>query len=869
MALVPGTRLGHYEVVAPLGAGGMGEVYRAHDTRIGRDVAVKVLPAALAQDEERLRRFEQEARAAGRLSHPNVLTVHDVGRHEGLPYVVSELLEGETLRERLRGTALPVRKAIEIAIQIARGLAAAHEQGIVHRDLKPENVFVAKDGQVKILDFGLAKLMRAEAPLEAESNLRTEGYGTDPGTVLGTVGYMSPEQVRGRPLNHRSDIFSLGAILYEMLSGRRAFAGDSSVETLNAILKEDPPELSETGKPLPPALDRIVRHCLEKSPDERFASAHDLAFDLASLSGASAPRLEPSPLPARRNISCLVVPSALLTALAAGLVGGWLIWNTGPVSNASYGKLTFRRGPVWSARFAPDGRTVFYAASWDGAQKSELFSVRVERPESLRLALPAGQVESISRGGEMLLLDVSHFSTRWARTGTLSRTPLSGSAPRDLLDDVGSADWSPDESALAVVRAPGWRYRLEFPVGKILYETTGWISHPRVSPDGNAVAFLDHPVFGDDLGSVAIVDRTGKKTTLSPTWQSVQGLAWSASGREIWFTGSEYPRPGGPGGSYVLEAVTRTGRRRTVATGPGQLTLQDISRDGRALFILRNLRFGLLGVVSGETTERDFSALDWSVLPLLSDDRKTVVFTEEGAGAGAGYSVYSRKLDGSPAVRLGEGLALAISPDGKWVLTCLMLSKPPQIVLLPTGAGEPRSFPNDSIDHAHFEEFAAFLPDGKRIVFVGHEPGRPTRVFVQDLTGGAARPVTPEGVVASLLSPDGKSLLIRTSDKGFVLTPMEGGPSRAVPGLEPEDRPLRWASDGRTVFAGEARHALPARVFRVDSETGRREVWREFRPADPAGITDVAPLAISADGKTIVFKYARALSELYIVEGLK
>jgi Tol biopolymer transport system component len=505
---------------------------------------------------------------------------------------------------------------------------------------------------------------------------------------------------------------------------------------------------------------------------------------------------------------------------------------------------------------------IVYAAAWDGAQKPELFSVRAESPESLRLALPARQVESISRSGEMLLLDILHFSTAGTgETGTLSQTPLSGSAPRELLEDAGAADWSPDGSALAVVRAPNWRYRLEFPVGKVLYETTGWVSHPRVSPRGDSVAFLDHPVSSDDLGSVAIMDRSGKKRILSAGWGSVQGLAWSASGEEIWFTAART-------GARALYAVSLSGRQRTLATAPGGMMLQDVSRDGRALFIRGSAQLGILGLVPGETKERDLSGLEWSSGPLLSEDAKTLAFTEWGEGAGAtGSSVYMRKLDGSPAVRLGAGQALAISPDGKWILICVMGSTPSPIVLLPTRTGEPRSFPKDAIDHAGFE-FAAFLPDGKNIIVTGREPGRPPRVFVQDLAGGAARPVTPEGVVASLLSPDGKTLLIRT-EQGFALTPLEGGPSRAVPGLDREDRPLRWASDGRGFFVGHGRSGVQLPVFLVDTETGRREVWKEFRPADLGGITDIGPWAISADGETILFLYTRILTDLYLAEGLK
>ena len=293
MPLTPGSRLGPYEILAPIGAGGMGEVYRARDPRLGREVAIKVLPASFSADADRLRRFEQEAQAAGVLNHPNIIAVYDIGTHDGAPYVVQELLEGETLRAVLAGGRLSPRKAIDYALQIAHGLAAAHEKGIVHRDLKPENVFVTTDGRVKILDFGLAKLTHTEERGQA-TNLPTATAGTEPGVVLGTLGYMSPEQVRGKPADARSDIFSFGAILYEMLSGKRAFHGDSAADTMSAILKEDPPDLSVTNQNISPGLERIVRHCLEKNPEQRFHSAHDLAFDLEALSGLSTPRLEPS-----------------------------------------------------------------------------------------------------------------------------------------------------------------------------------------------------------------------------------------------------------------------------------------------------------------------------------------------------------------------------------------------------------------------------------------------------------------------------------------------------------------------------------------------------------------------------------------------
>src|SRR6266498_267147 len=287
MAIEVGKSLGNYKVVSAIGAGGMGEVYRARDTKLGRDVAIKVLPASLSESAERLNRFEQEAQAAGALNHPNILVIHHIGIHDGAPYIVSELLEGETLRERMGGAALPQRKAIDYALQIAKGLAAAHEKGIVHRDIKPDNIFITHDGRVKILDFGLAKLTSATDGNQSQTEVPTRKVNTDPGTVMGTMGYMSPEQLKGQAADHRSDIFSFGAILYEMLSGKRAFRGDSMAETMSAILREDPPDLSETNKTVSPALERLVRHCLEKNPEERFHSASDLAFAIESLSGAT------------------------------------------------------------------------------------------------------------------------------------------------------------------------------------------------------------------------------------------------------------------------------------------------------------------------------------------------------------------------------------------------------------------------------------------------------------------------------------------------------------------------------------------------------------------------------------------------------
>ncbi len=857
MALSAGTRLGPYEILAPLGAGGMGEVYRARDERLKRDVAIKVLPASFSADPDRLRRFEHEAQAAGVLNHPNITVVYDIGSHEGAPYVVQELLEGETLRAELASGHLPPRRAIDYAAQIARGLSAAHSKGIVHRDLKPENLFVTGDGRVKILDFGLAKLTQPEEGPGLQTGLPTASIGTEPGVVMGTLGYMSPEQVRGQAAGPVSDIFALGAILYEMLSGNRAFRGNSAGETMAAILKEDPPEISLTHQNIGAGLDRIVHHCLEKNPERRFQSASDVAFDLEALSGSgvSGPNVERAPT-VRFRKSVLAMIAAVAVAVAAGLFAGHRMWTSPASRPPSFQKLTHRRGFVDSGRFAADGHTVYYAANWDGAEKPQLFSTRLESPGSLSLDLPSGRVEAISRAGEMLILSDALFSAGYAHRGVLRSAPLSGGAARDLFEDVVGADWTPDGRSMALVRAPDWRHRLEFPAGKVVYQTTGWISHPRVSPSGDAVAFLDHPQFGDDAGAVALIDRNGRKTTLSKGWVSIQGLAWSPSGKEVWFTAFD------SGSTHSLYAVTRTGQRRLVGTAPGSQKLEDISADGRILLIFSNQRIGLIGLAA-DSKPRNLSWLDWSVNPILSNDGRTVVFNDEKEG-----SVYLRKTDGSPALRLGEGEALALSPDGKWVLADLGRLSPAPLTLLPTGAGEPKTLPKDSINHEPVP--GSFLPDGRSVVFVGSEAGHTRRTWIQDLDGGKARPITPEGVVGAVLSPDGRFVVARGSDQSPAVYPVEGGPARPIEGLDPKDEILRWSADQKFLYVGASPGRSPtARIYRYELSTGRREPWKEFTLPDPAGVDDFRAASITPDGKELVFTYLQDFSDLYVVDGLR
>ena len=856
--LSSGAKLGPYEILSPLGAGGMGEVYRAHDPRLEREVAIKVLPASYSRDADRLRRFELEARAVAALNHPNIVSVFDLGTYEEAPYVVSELLEGETLRDRLQAGAFTARKAIDFAIQIAHGLAAAHQKGIAHRDLKPENIFITKDGRVKILDFGLAKLTQPEGSSAAQTSLPTTPSGTEPGVVLGTVGYMSPEQVRGAPADHRSDIFAFGAILYEMLSGQRAFKRDSSIETMTAILKEDPPELSATNKNISPGLERVVNHCLEKSPEQRFQSARDLAFGLEALSGISGTTAAQKTMAASSK-------KVWVRALGAGLVAAMLLAlgiivgrQTSKTSQPFFQRLTFRRGFLTSAKFAPDGNTIVYSAAWDG-NPPEIFSTVPENLGARPLGITDADLLSVSSAGELAILlhPVAGFGPG-SSTGKLARVPLTGGAPREILDDVMEADWSPSGTQLAVIHIVGGSVRLEYPIGKVLYETSGWLSRPRISPQGDKVAFLEHPVRGDDAGSMAVVDLTGKKVTLDAGSISEQGLAWSPRGDEVWFSATK------AGNTEKLFAATLAGKVRLILRTAGSVVLDDISRNGRALITQSNARLGIFALSADETKERDLSWLDWSRARDLSSDGKTLLFDETGEGGGEKYGIYLRKTDGSPAIRLGDGNAVALSPDGQWAISTPQ-GAPVQLHLLPTGTGEERPLTHDDINHL----YAQWFPNAKRFLFAGHEPGKGVRLYIEDMEGGRPRAISPEGMgLLFSISPDGNTVAAVGSDHRIALYPTRGGEARQIPSIEPGLIPMRWASDGRSLFVFRG-GTTSGQIFRLDPETGRAQLWKEIRPADPAGIVRVLRPVITPDGKAYAYSYGRTLSDLYLVQDLK
>jgi Tol biopolymer transport system component len=835
----------------------MGEVYRARDARLNRDVAIKILPASFSTDPERLQRFAQESKATAALNHPNILSIFDIGEDRGAPYVVSELLEGETLRDRLRNGALTSRKAIDYAQQIARGLAAAHEKGIVHRDLKPENLFITQDGRAKILDFGLAKITRPEA--DVSGNEPTQQVGTEAGIVMGTVGYMSPEQVRGKPADPRSDIFAFGAILYEMLSGKRAFHGDSSVDTMSAILKEEPADLSETTRNVSPALERIVRHCLEKNPAERFQSARDVAFNLEALTDiSSSSRGGVRAMPDAPSPRRWLMPALAAALLLASWAGIYRFARRGAVAPANpiFHEVTFRNGTIWAARFAPDGQTIVYGAAWEG-QPQEIFSTRFDSSDSRSVGLPDSQILAISSKGEMAISLHPISVAAFGQSGTLARVPLAGGAPREVVDKAFWADWTPDGQSLAVVReSTVARLHLEFPVGNVIYEPRGWVSHVRFSPSGEFLAIADHVVDGDD-GRVVIIDARGNIKASSSFYSSVEGLAWSPNGKEVWF--SAVPA----GSARSIYALDFSGKERLIYRAPGGLTMQDISRTGLILLTSDKTRITLSALAPGETRERSLSWFDWSLVTGISDDGKTIVFSESGEAQGSNYSVFMRKTDGSPAVRLGDGGYAYLSPDGQWVIS--LVGSPSKLMLLPTGVGEPRQLTDDKRDHSD----VAWLPDSKSIIFAAAEPGHARRLYLMDIQGGTPRPLTPEGTAGAIVAPDGQHILVRESKTHqlWLYPTAAGEPQKLGFSLSPEESLIAYAPNGKAVLVAE--RGVPLKIIRIDLATGRSEPWKEISPADPAGAQSIVNITLSRDGKSYAYSTLRLLSDLYVVDGLK
>ena len=869
MTIESGQQLLHYRVVEKIGEGGMGQVWRAVDTKLDREVAIKVLPSELADNPQHLARLEREAKAIAALSHPNILAIHDFGTDNGTAFVVTELLEGETLRERLAQSAIGPRKAAEFGRQIARGLASAHDKGIVHRDIKPENLFVTRDGRVKILDFGLAtdKNVPGPAARKTDPHGATRTSLTAPGTVLGTVDYMSPEQVRGEPADHRSDIFSLGSVLYEMMSGERPFRKETTAETMTGILKEEPPELTSSSGDVSPAAAAIIRRCLEKRTGERFHSAHDLAFSLealssqsgssgamAALTGVAAPRRRP-------GMAAVIGMLVLGIALGAGAVV-LLHPETTPVESASFETLSSRRGTVTNARFVPGGESALYSAAWDGGPL-RVYPATWHSRTSDALAIGDADLLSVSSTGELALALDRRNSIGWELVGTLAVAKQGGSAPRRLLENVHVADWAPDGENLAAAHEVDGTVRLEYPIGTVLYESDGWISDVRVHPDGDRVLIADNPARGDNTAFIKVVHRDGQVEDVCEggAW----GALWAPDGRSIWYSV-------GP----AVYSVRPGGEPRRVLGLPTAIRLVDVDAQGRMLVTAARNRRELIVRSPGADVDVDLSWLDWTTPRILSADGRHIVFEEGNVTSAEGYGFFLRDTAGGAPLPLGAGGAVALSPDARWVAIVKgRIQDDRELVLVPTGPGVPRKL--DVGDVRMIARAGAWIAgagkdDPDMLMFAGRQADGAMRLHLLPLTEGAMpKPVTPADMALAphppVVSNDGKRFVVKPVDGPAVEFDLEGNGPRNVPGLEPTDLPLRYGTDDTHLFV-QASSSVPAVIVRVDLATGRRMPWRELTPIDSTGVFAVDRTMISADGEVYLYSNRRVISILMLMDGM-
>jgi Tol biopolymer transport system component len=652
-----------------------------------------------------------------------------------------------------------------------------------------------------------------------------------------------------------------------MATGKRPFQRDSAPQTLTAIIQDDPEPIGSVNSRTPAPLRWAIERCLAKDPEGRFASTTDLARDLKSLrdhlseaspvSGESAA----APVRVRRLPPAFWAAAAAAVAIvgAAGVIVGR---RTAPVRHPVFHHLTFERGTIGGARVAPDGQTVLYSASWNGAP-SRIFSTRASSPGSTTLPLPDALLFSVSSHSELAIGLDAKLQNSFQPAGTLARVPLAGGTPRQVLEDVAEAEWSPDGEQLAVVHNVAGKSRLEYPIGKVIYETGGWVGPIRFSPDGKTIAFLDHPASSDG-GAVSIIEAAGgKKRDLSTGWFSLEGsLSWRPDGEEILFSGTKTVT----GTALKVYAIPRSGKERMILSAPTGLWIRDVAPDGRVLITQDDQRAGIAALAPGHTREDDLSVLDYSQVRDISADGSILTLDESGEGGGERGVVYLRRTDGSPPVKLGEGVGGSISSDGRWVASTDYDAT--EIILFPTGPGEARRFPCKGMTCDH----PTFFPDGKRLAFLGVEPGHGARIFVTPVEGVSPRAISPEGVAYTTVyavSPDGRSVAALGVDGKPAIFAADGGaPARTIPGTGLLDVPISWTADSSSVYVSK-NEGVKTELSRVDVASGRQTLIRELASPDPAGILGIVHVCTTPDARGYAYSYVRVLSTLFEVDGVK
>ncbi len=850
----PVSRLGEalaerYRIEHELGQGGMATVYLAEDLRHDRKVAIKVLRPELAAVIGAAR-FLREIKTIATLQHPHILGLIDSGEVSGTAYYVMPFVEGESLRDRLhREKQLPIADAVRVATEVAAALDYAHRHGVIHRDIKPENILL-HDGSALVADFGIAL---------AVSSAGGGNRMTETGMSLGTPHYMSPEQAMGeREITARSDVYALGCVTYEMLTGDPPFIGSTAQAIIAKVMTEKPAGIRRQRERVPDEVEDAVLTALEKLPADRFATAAEFAAALSGRAGArtvrspsASSRLHPS-APATLRPLPLVAGALALLALGA-LTGGWIAGHRTPAS-VTFLQRTFRSEAIYNARYAADGRTIVYSSAAETSAPG-VFVIRPDYPQPQPFGAPGTHLLAVSSKGELAVLVRARFVRHRLFLGTLARVPLVGGAPREVLDSVREGDWSPDGSELAIIRDVNGRDRLEFPIGNVMYQGSGYLSDPRVSPDGRRVAFAEHPFRWDDRGTVKIVDRGGKPAAVTRDFTAIEGLAWRPGGDEVLF--SAYDSSG-----LVVRGLTPDGRLRVALTGAGNLTMQDVSRGGQLLLTRDDQPYRILLRGPRSPRELDVSWLDGSGAPKLSRDGSLLAFINGSFDASLYYDVMLRKTDGGEATRLGEGQAAAFSPDGKWLLASVSTT-PPRLVLYPTRTGGERRI---AIDRFQTIGSADWFPDGRSVLFCGNRVGEASRCWIQPLEGGEARAVTPAGTDRGFVSPDGGEIVAFSQSLGYRRYPVAGGSGREIPGLTSEDLIVRWSPDGRALVVGSP---ISPTMDRVDVATGRREPLVTLGNEPPGPRSRPIFFAMADDPHVYAYVAATYVSQVFTVDGVR
>jgi hypothetical protein len=849
---------GPYRLIGLLGAGGMGDVYRARDTILARDVAIKILPEAFNEDPERLARFKLEAQFLASLSHPNIAAIYGVHESDGLRGLVLELADGETLKQRIGRGPLPLYDMVRIARQIGEGLDAAHQRGIVHRDLKPSNIAIVHDGTIKILDFGLAKSMSADRT--GADSREAPGGGSD-GWVVGTASYMSPEQARGDVVDKRADIWAFGCVCFEMLAGQPAFSGRPTGQTDAGV--GTGPRWDLIPATAPAAITELLKRCLEEDPRRRRRDIGDVLVDLdAAIGVGTAPRNEP----ARRTSRWLPVAIGF-AAITGAFLTGWAVAGRGPSlpEQPVWRKLTFDEGYVHTARFGPDGHTVLYSASW-GGQPIRVYSTTVLGPESRALDLPPAGLLGVSRSGQLALaLSCTYRASQGGCTGTLARAPLLGGAPRQLAANVHAADWGPDDTLAAIVSN-----RLEYPLGAPLAERA---SNVRVSPDGHWLAAAERE--GD---SWDIVVRAGQaRQVLSREWTFVSGLAWASDGQSVFVSGM------GPNNNDDgVSRIEMDGTTRSVLRSRPRVRVLDADSTNRLLIDQsESVTRTWVHDPDAASGRRDLTWLGGSVVDAISHDGRHVLLTvRTGATLEGGrglrsidlYPIYVRPTDGGPAALLGTGYGHALSDDGRWALASTREDRNSKMVLLPLGPGSARILDNAGLDMRPAADAGvnASFAGSNRIVFLANRAEGQLQTYVQSIDGGPPTLVAHEpGRLVSPVAPDGERFVSQQSDGSLWLASLSERTAIRLPFTLQSNQFIRqWSDDGRQLYlltVADDRWV----VTRVDVATGRAQPHREIRRDALEDMMFRPFVRISRAGSVIAGTGNRTISNLFLIEGIR